>query len=403
MGSPTRPIPVGDPMFDTIKPQFGNDIAHTDGQSSLFLRMATVVSPDLPSAEPLYRTPTGTAYVGDSLAGMREHLEDESVALFMMSPPFALTEAKEYGNKSEDDYIAWFREFAEVMWDKLKPNGSVVIDLGGAWRKGQPTRSLYQFKVLLELCENLGEKNYFLAQEFYWYNPSKMPLPAQWVNVDRSRVKDSVNVIWWLSKTERPKADNRRVLRPYSKAMEQLLKRQSYNGGIRPGGAYVNPESWKKRHEGAIPPNVLELPFGQSDVEADAQDLMTNFLNVGGSESASRYHRAFKALEKVHGRNSEIMRDRARKHPARFPPQVPDFFVRFLTDEGDLVVDPFAGSNVTGHVAEQGGRKWMSFELHRFYLEPSIARFDGFFTGDFEWLIEPLPLLSGLSEEQISA
>jgi site-specific DNA-methyltransferase (cytosine-N4-specific) len=195
-----------------------------------------VVSLD-PAAAPLYRTARGTAYVGDSLAGMQEHLDDESVTLFMTSPPFALSRAKEYGNKQEAEYLAWFRAFALVMWDKLTDDGSLVIDLGGAWRKGRPVRSLYQFKLLINLCEGLGERSFHLAQEFYWHNPSKMPLPAQWVNVERSRVKDSVNVIWWLSKTDRPKADNSRVLRPYSKAMEQLLARQRYNGGSRPGGA----------------------------------------------------------------------------------------------------------------------------------------------------------------------
>ena len=169
----------------------------------------------LPPAAPLYRTDRGTAHVGDCLQGMRDHLADESVQLFMFSPPFALHRKKEYGNTESEEYVAWFRPFAEVIWDKLKPDGSLVIDLGGAWNKGSPTRSLYQFKVLIDLCENLGDRCFHLAQEFFWHNPAKMPLPAQWVNIERSRVKDSVNVIWWLSKTERPKADNRRVLQPY--------------------------------------------------------------------------------------------------------------------------------------------------------------------------------------------
>lgn len=344
---------------------------------------------DLPPAVPLYRTPAGTAYVGDSLAGMREHLEDESVALFLTSPPFALQRAKEYGNKPEADYVSWLRDFALVMWDKLKEDGSLVIDLGGAWQKGRPVRSLYQFKVLIELCEALGDKNYRLAQEFYWHNPSKMPLPAQWVNVERCRVKDSVNVIWWLSKSDRPKADNRRVLKPYSPDMEELLERQSYNGGRRPGGAKVNPETWKKRHKGAIPPNVFQPNGSGPD---DPARVVNNFLRVGGSESASRYHRAVKALQEFYDDEREL-RARARKHPARLPLQVPTFFVKFLTDKGDLVVDPFAGSNVTGQAAEQAGRSWAAFELHRYYLEPSVARFDSYLSGDFTWLDADPPLM----------
>ncbi len=354
------------------------------------------------AAAPLYRTPRGTAFVGDSLAGMKRSLEDESVSLFFTSPPFALHRKKEYGNKPEAEYIDWFKQFACVMWDKLREDGSLVIDLGGAWGKGNPTRSLYQFKLLIELCEGLGSKNFNLAQEFYWYNPSKMPLPAQWVNVERCRVKDSVNAVWWLSKTTRPKANNRNVLRPYSPDMQRLLERQTYNGGRRPGGAKVNPETWKKRHEGAIPPNVLELPFIPTDDEAN-DALLNNFLQIGGSESASRYHRACTALTRYFEQRGEDGRDRFRKHPARFPLQLPTFFIRFLTETGDLVVDPFAGSNVTGQAAEDEGRTWKAYELHRHYLEPSVARFDSYFKGDFEWLDEVAPLLDDVGPEQLTA
>lgn len=353
-------------------------------------------------SEALYRTLAGTAYVGDSLTGMQEHLEDGSVNLFLTSPPFALQRKKEYGNEPEDQYVEWFRDFALVMWDKLADNGSLVIDLGGAWQKGKAARSLYQFKLLIDLCEGLGDKNFVLAQEFYWYNPSKMPLPAQWVNVERCRVKDSVNVIWWLSKTAEPNASNTRVLRPYGKDMEQLLHRQSYNGGKRPGGQRVNPDTWKKRHKGAIPPNVLEFPQSDEQVAAEAEQMRENFLRIGGSESRSRYHRAFRALE-AHYADDDDLADKARKHPARFPTQLPQFFIEFLTGPGDLVVDGFAGSNVTGQVAEELDRRWASFELHRYYLEPSIARFDSYFNGDFEWLDETPPLFDDIGPEEFPA
>ena len=350
----------------------------------------------------LYRTHRGVAYVGDSLQGMQTFLKNDSVSLFLTSPPFALARSKEYGNEPEANYINWFRDFAVVMWDKLTSDGSLVIDLGGAWQKGKPVRSLYQFKLLIELCENLGDKNFHLAQEFYWYNPSKMPLPAQWVNIDRCRVKDSVNVIWWLSKSAKPKANNRNVLKPYSADMEALLKRQNYNGGRRPNGAKVNPETWKIRHSGAIPPNVFEAPFSEKAAAADFAELRDNLIRVGGSESASRYHRAFKALADLH-KGSSAFKETARKHPARFPLQIPSFFIDFLTEPKDLVVDPFAGSNVTGQAAEEGQRRWRAFELHRYYLEPSIARFDAYLRGKLRWLDEQPPLLDDVAPEAYAA
>ena len=357
-----------------------------------------------PEAEPLYRTPLGTAYVGDSRRGMLDHLEDASVQLFMTSPPFALYRKKEYGNQPERAYVDWFKSFAAIMWEKLRDDGSLVIDLGGAWKKGRPVRSLYQFKLLIALCEEMGDNNFCLAQEFYWHNPSKMPLPAQWVNVERCRVKDSVNVIWWLSKTDRPKADNRNVLKPYSRDMEQQLERGSYNHGRRPGGAKVSEGTWNHRYKGSIPPSAREHDQ-PDDVVAEEWDLLRdNFLRHGGSESASRYHRAIKALEKFYA-DDPVLREKARKHPARFPLQIPSFFVSFLTDPDDLVVDPFAGSNVTGQAAEDLGRSWKAFEMHRYYLEPSVARFNAYFSGDFAWLDESGggPALDALGPDEFAA
>jgi DNA modification methylase len=68
-------------------------------------------------------------------------------------------------------------------------------------------------------------------------------------------------------------------------------------------------------------------------------------------------------------------------HPARFPPALPGFFIKLLTDPGDLVADPFAGSNTTGKVAENFGRRWLGMDLVQQYMEASKARFDVTLTG----------------------
>lgn len=139
----------------------------------------------------IHATSLGLIYHSDSLEVMKA-IEPVSVALVMTSPPFALTRKKDYGNKQEDDYLEWFRRFAEQFRRILKDDGSLVIDLGGAWKSGIPVRSLYHFKLLIMLCE---EYDFHLAQEFYWWNPSKLPTPAEWVNVRRIRVKDGVNTV----------------------------------------------------------------------------------------------------------------------------------------------------------------------------------------------------------------
>ena len=296
--------------------------------------MRTVSLPPL-CCKALYETDLGAAFVGDSRLFLKD-LPDASVNLVMTSPPFALHFKKEYGNKSQPEYIPWFLEFAREVKRVLTDEGSFVIDLGGAYQPGQPTRSLYHFKLLISLVDEIG---FHLAQEFYWYNPGKMPAPAEWVTVRRIRVKDSVNCLWWLSKTPTPKADNRKVLVPYSRDMERLIQK-GYRAKQRPSGHNIT-EKWA-RDQGAA--------------------ICSNLIVQGNNDSNGSY---LKLCERAG----------FKPHPARFPPQLPEFFINFLTDEGDLVVDIFAGSNTTGAVCEQLRRRWLAFELDAGYLGAGKLRF----------------------------
>ncbi|MCY4189440.1 MAG: site-specific DNA-methyltransferase [Bryobacterales bacterium] len=259
-----------------------------------------------------------------------------SIDLIMTSPPFALTRKKDYGNEQEDEYLEWFRGFAEEFQRILKDDGSLVIDLGGAWKPRIPVRSLYHFKLLIMLCEEYG---FHLAQEFYWWNPSKLPTPAEWVNVRRIRVKDGINTVWWLSKTPWPRASNRRVLQPYSDRMKTFLN-NGYKPMLRPSGHDISAK-FTIDNGAAIPPNLIAIP---------------------NTESNSGYLRYCKDLG-------------IKAHPARFPSVLPEYFVRILTDPRDVFFDPFAGSCVTGEVAERLGRKWVCVELIESYLRGAKGRF----------------------------
>lgn len=142
--------------------------------------------------KPTYTTDRGAAYCGDSL-NLLPQLPDNSLDLVITSPPFALQRKKEYGNESQAEYVAWLSQFAKLVHSKLKDTGSFVLDLGGAYEKGVPSRSLYNFRVLIHFCDDIG---FFLAEDFYWYNPSKLPSPIEWVNKRKIRAKDSVNTVW---------------------------------------------------------------------------------------------------------------------------------------------------------------------------------------------------------------
>ena len=166
-----------------------------------------------------HRTRQGAIVLGDSLDYMAQSLQDASIDLIVTSPPFGLVRKKKYGNVDAHEYLEWFKPFGREFRRILKPAGSLVIDIGGAWIPGQPTRSLYHYELAIMLSREIG---FHLAQEFFWWNPSKLPTPAEWVTVRRIRAKDAIDCVWWFSPTPWPKASNRRILAPDSDAMRGL-------------------------------------------------------------------------------------------------------------------------------------------------------------------------------------
>jgi len=282
-----------------------------------------------------FSTKKGTLYLGDSLEYLKS-LDDNSVNLVVTSPPYALIKKKQYGNEASNEYLEWFRPFATEIFRVLTPNGSFVLNIGGAWNKGEPTRSLYHFKILIMLCEECG---FHLAQEMYYWNPSKLPNPAEWCTIRKIRVKDSIEPIWWLSKTPYPKASNQRVLQPYSKSMTNLFE-NGYDAKLRPSGHNIS-NNFMIKHNGSIPPNLLALP---------------------NTESNSYY------MKYCTDNNLPI-------HPARFPSALPEYFIRMCTDKNDFVIDPFGGSCVTGEVAEKLNRRWCCCDTMEDYLKGAKSRF----------------------------
>lgn len=270
-------------------------------------------------------SPTLTKYLG-------------KVQLIFTSPPFPLNRKKKYGNQQGDAYIKWLAAFAPIFRDYLKKDGSIVMELGNAWEPGKPVMSPLALRALLAFLE-VGQ--FYLCEQFIFYNPARLPSPAQWVNVERIRVKDSFTHIWWMSPSERPKADNRRVLKPYSDSMRRLLDTGIYNSGRRPSEHNIGEVSFLRDNKGAIPSNVITL------------------TNTNSNDNYLKYCRA----------NS------IQPHPARMPIGLPEFFIKFLTTTQNLVLDPFAGSNTTGAAAESLKRRWVSIEVDQSYVTGSIGRF----------------------------
>jgi DNA modification methylase len=289
-------------------------------------------------SNPLYCTEYGAAYIGDSLL-LLDQIETNSIDLVITSPPFALQRKKSYGNVDQEEYVEWLLKFCRKVHRVLSLTGSFVIDLGGAYQSKRPIRSLHNYRVLLRLCDEL---DFRLAEEFFWFNPAKLPSPIEWVNKRKIRAKDAVNTIWWLSKTDHPKANVSNVLVPYSDSMKKLQANHEkyYQPKTRPSGHSIG-NKFAVNNGGAIPSNLLE---------------------IANTESNSNYIKICKSISVL-------------PHPARFPQKLPSFFIRFLTEPGDTVMDIFAGSNTTGIASEELGRKWIAFERDPKYLAASVFRF----------------------------
>ena len=292
-----------------------------------------------------YRTTLGRSVLGkaEDVLESGAYAKDliKKVDLIFTSPPFPLNRKKRYGNEQGEAYVRWLAEFAPLFKKVLKPKGSIVLELGNAWEPGRPVMSTLALKALLAFLER-GELT--LCQQFVWYNPARLPSPAQWVNVERIRVKDAYTHLWWMAQTDRPNADNRQVLTNYSTSMQRLLERKSYNTGKRPSEHHIGEKSFLKNNTGAIPSNLITL------------------ANTQASSDYLKYCREHEL----------------QPHPARMPSGLAEFFIKFLTEQKMLVLDPFAGSNTTGSAAEKLGRRWLAIEPNESYLEGSCGRFGHF-------------------------
>jgi site-specific DNA-methyltransferase (cytosine-N4-specific) len=306
------------------------------------------------------RTKAGAFYVGDSESLLRDGLAPGfrgKVDLILTSPPFPLNNKKSYGNLTGKAYRKWFIGLARLFSEFIAPSGSIVIELGNAWMSGRPVQSLLPLECLVGFVKSRGT-GLRLCQQFICHNPARLPSPAEWVNVRRIRATDSYTHVWWMAKSDFPKADNRRVLRPYSKSMRRLLKDQTYNSGKRPSEHTIGDRSFLLRHGGSIQPNFLAM-----SVTAGEKDLrLPSVMRLANTNSNDFYLR-------------RCREEGIDPHPARMHPSLAAYFVGLLTEPGDLVLDPFAGSNTTGFVAELLGRRWVSIDVARDFVRQSRIRF----------------------------
>lgn len=305
----------------------------------------------------VFKTKKGVSYHADTTNLLKRKIFRKKYLgkfnLILTSPPFSLVKKKSYGNENGQEYIKWLTSFAKPLAEMLTDDGSIVIELGNAFEKGSPIFSTVPIESLLSFKKDAG---LYLCQEFICHNPARLPSPAQWVTVNRYRLKDSYTRIWWLSKTAYPKADNKQVLRKYSKRMRKHFKNNKVNTGIRPSGHKVT-DSFLNKNKGSISPNVLHFGYGKY-----LHEMEETLFSIPNANSNLLY-------------NSFCNKNNLEPHPARMQEDLVEFLIRFLTNENDLIFDPFSGSNTTGHIAEKLNRNWVSSEQNIDYIKGSLVKF----------------------------
>ena len=295
-----------------------------------------------------FSTNLGVAIWGDCVDTF-ERL-DTSSTVAICSPPYCLSRPRAYGNPSDAEYVDFIVASLKPIVERLVPGGSVCINLGqDIFLPGLPARSMINERLLLALHDRLGLK---LLDRLIWCNGSKPPGPTYWSSRMKVQLTATYEFIYWLSPSpELVRADNRRVLLPHT---EKHLRLISAGGETRDAvygdGAYhVRPGSFGNATPGRIPRNVLH--------------------RGGRCADTLQYRRDAAAL-------------RLPAHGATMPLSIPDFLIRYLSEPGDLVVDPFGGTAKTGMAAERLGRRWVVTEHMLTFLRPSGERFrqcDGFY------------------------
>jgi len=268
---------------------------------------------------------------------------DAPIALTITSPPYPLAKARRYGNPTEPEYVDWVCRMLEPVVRNLMRGGSVVLNVSNdIFEPGLPSRSLYRERLILALHDRLGLHK---MDELVWHNPSKPPGPVAWASKTRQQLNVAWEPVYWLTNDPRAvRSNNRRVLQEHTDRHLSLIQ----SGGemrdrVYSDGAYrVSPGNYGAATEGRIPRNVLR--FGQSCAD----------------------QRKYKAAARSRGLPA---------HGAAMPLSLASFLVEFMSEPGDLVVDPFGGSFTTAKAAENLGRRWLSTEVMAEYVIGAASRF----------------------------
>jgi DNA modification methylase len=244
----------------------------------------------------------------------------DSVDLIMTSPPYADARAGHYDSVCPDDYPDWFTSFHNAFWHALKPTGNLIINIKGRVVDG--VRHRYVWKTI----EKLTDLGWYCIDDYIWHKKNSMP--GYWP----SRLRDSWEYCFHLAKTKKPYMNQKAVSGP---AKESTIKR------------------YKQLYPSDLTRNTSTSGSGFGKTHA-------NWFN---KTSVLPGNVLWTACE-----------SRLRYHPAVFPIELPQFFIKLFSPENGLVLDPFGGSGTTGIAATNLNRDCILIDNNKNYCQSAYRR-----------------------------
>ena len=276
--------------------------------------------------------------LGDALEILqqKEKFPDSYVNLIMTSPPYADKRAKSYGGVKADKYIEWFLPISKELRRVLKDSGSFVLNI-----KEHPENGERQTYVI-ELILALREQGWFWVEEYCWYK--KNSFPGKWSN----RFRDSWERCLHFTKNKSFDMYQEEVMVPIGDWAKRRFKSMSESDFVR----YTSRNSsnlgrrvsnWLTRTQ-VFPHNVLVFEKEHYLFPSNVLEFATECSN--------------------------------KNHSAAFPLELPTWFIKLLTKENDIVLDPFVGSGTTATASALLKRKYIGIEQQQEYFEEAKKNVD---------------------------
>jgi site-specific DNA-methyltransferase (adenine-specific) len=268
---------------------------------------------------------SGKIYHGDCMEQMRK-IEDGAVDLVFADPPFNIGYGyDEYDDRQDDEkYLDWCREWIREIHRILKPSGTFWLAIGDEYAA--------ELKVAAQREIGFTTRSWVI-----WYYTFGVNCKFKF---SRSHAH-----LFHFVKNDKDftfNADDPAVRVPSARALVYGDKRANPKGRLPDDTWILRPQDFQSDKYGFTP----------------EQDTWY-FSRVAGT---------FKERQGFHG--------------CQMPEQLLARIVRVSSNEGDLVLDPFAGSGTTLAVAKKLGREWLGLELSSDYVKYASQRLQSISVGD---------------------